>query len=108
VATSITGLVARADAGDGAARAERFSLLYGELHGLAERHLRRSGRDRLAALSPALAELVDLKFFCGFTFAEIAGIRAVSERTVQRNWSKARVLLHRFLDETNGASSLRP
>ena len=34
--------------------------------------------DELAALEPALAELVDLRFFCGFSFAEIATIRGVS------------------------------
>ena len=50
--------------------------------------------DELAVLDPDLAELVDLKFFCGFSFAEIAALRAVSERTVQRDWAKARVLLH--------------
>jgi len=50
--------------------------------------------DDLAALDPALAELVDLKFFCGFSFGEIAAMRQVSERTVQRDWAKARVLLH--------------
>ena len=50
--------------------------------------------DELAALDPALAELVDLKFFCGYSFAEIATFREVSERTVQRDWAKARVLLH--------------
>ncbi len=54
--------------------------------------------DSLAALDPQLAELVDLKFFCGFSFAEIAGIRSVSERTVQRDWAKARVLLHTYLE----------
>lgn len=53
--------------------------------------------DQLAALDPALAQLVDLKFFCGFTFAEIASLREVTERTVQRDWAKARVLLHRFI-----------
>ncbi|HEX6536098.1 MAG TPA: ECF-type sigma factor [Gemmatimonadaceae bacterium] len=53
--------------------------------------------DELADLEPALAELVDLHFFCGFTFAEIAGLRDVSERTVQRDWRKARMLLHRAL-----------
>ena len=53
--------------------------------------------DELAAVDTALAELVDLKFFCGFSFTEIAGIRAVSERTVQRDWAKARVLLHQLL-----------
>ena len=50
--------------------------------------------DGLAAIDASLAELVDLKFFCGFSFAEIASMRAVSERTVQRDWAKARVLLH--------------
>ena len=29
--------------------------------------------DELAAVDPALAQVVDLKFFCGFSFAEIAG-----------------------------------
>jgi RNA polymerase sigma factor (TIGR02999 family) len=51
----------------------------------------------LALLEPALAELVDLKFFCGFSFLEIASVRGTSERTVQRQWAKARTLLHRFL-----------
>jgi hypothetical protein len=40
---------------------------------------------------------VDLKFFCGFTFAEIAVLRSLSERTVQRNWEKARIYLHRSI-----------
>ena len=53
----------------------------------------------LADLEPALAELVDLHFFCGFTFAEIAALREVSERTVQRDWRKARLLLHRTLTD---------
>lgn len=55
--------------------------------------------DELAVLDPALAELVDLKFFCGFSFGEIAAMRQVSERTVQRDWAKARLLLHRSLEE---------
>jgi len=50
--------------------------------------------DELAAVEPALAEVVDLKFFCGFSFAEIAAMRGVSERTVQRHWEKARLYLH--------------
>lgn len=50
--------------------------------------------DELAALEPSLAQLVDLHFFCGYTFAEIAALRGVSERTVQRDWRKARLLLH--------------
>ena len=53
--------------------------------------------DELAKMDPALAEIVDLKFFCGFSFAEIAGMRGVSERTVQRNWEKARIYLHKSI-----------
>jgi RNA polymerase sigma factor (TIGR02999 family) len=53
--------------------------------------------DRLAEAEPALAEVVDLKFFCGFGFAEIAVMRNLSERTVQRQWEKARIYLHRQL-----------
>lgn len=53
--------------------------------------------DRLTEAEPALAEVVDLKFFCGFSFAEIAAMRSLSERTVQRQWEKARAYLHRKL-----------
>jgi len=40
--------------------------------------------DELADVDPLLAQVVDLKFFCGFSFAEIAAMRDLSERTVQR------------------------
>lgn len=51
--------------------------------------------EELGKVEPALAEIVDLKFFCGFSFGEIAAMRDVSERTVQRSWEKARIYLHR-------------
>jgi len=179
---ALADLVARANAGDAAAKDALFTALYDDLHRLAQSHLRRSagpltlgattllheaylsmaGRDQtafpdrnrffgyasramrglvinyvrdrraikrggdltftnlddqstpagagpdlaaigaaldeLAAAEPALAELVDLKFFCGFSFAEIAEMRGVSERTAQRDWAKARILLHRALE----------
>jgi RNA polymerase sigma factor (TIGR02999 family) len=53
--------------------------------------------EELATLEPSLAELVDLRFFCGFSLAEIATLRGVSERTAQRDWAKARALLYTFL-----------
>jgi RNA polymerase sigma factor (TIGR02999 family) len=53
--------------------------------------------DELAKAEPALAELVDLKFFCGFAFTEIAVMRGVSERTILRQWEKARIFLHRSI-----------
>lgn len=53
--------------------------------------------DELARVDRNLAEIVDLKFFCGFSFAEIAALHGVSERTVERRWESARVYLHRAL-----------
>jgi RNA polymerase sigma factor (TIGR02999 family) len=55
--------------------------------------------DTLGRVDPALAQLVDLHFFCGLSLGEIASLRDVSERTVQRDWRKARLLLHRTLQE---------
>jgi RNA polymerase sigma factor (TIGR02999 family) len=53
--------------------------------------------DELATVSPLLADIVDLKFFCGFSVPEIAAMKGLSERTVERNWQKARLFLHRQL-----------
>lgn len=47
----------------------------------------------LEHIDPVLAHVVDLKFFCGFSFREIAAMQNVSERTVQRQWEKARIYL---------------
>lgn len=62
-----------------------------------DRELMRIGEalDELAKVDAPLAEIVDMKFFCGFTFAEIAAMKGISERTVQRQWEKARIYLHR-------------
>jgi RNA polymerase sigma factor (TIGR02999 family) len=53
--------------------------------------------DELAHVDSSLSQIVDLKFFCGFSFGEIADMEGVSERTVQRKWEKARIYLHRSL-----------
>ena len=55
--------------------------------------------NELGLIDPALAELVDLHFFGGFTFGEVAELRGVSERTVQRDWRKARLLLHQTISD---------
>ena len=49
-------------------------------------------------VEPDLAEIIELKFFCGFSFAEIAAMRGVSERTIQRGWEKGRLYLHHAID----------
>lgn len=51
--------------------------------------------EELGKIDPLLAEMVDMKFFCGFTFGEIAALKGISERTAQRQWEKARIYLHR-------------
>jgi len=58
--------------------------------------------DELAGVDRPLAEVVDLKFFCGFSFAEIASMRGISERSVQRQWRKARLYLHGAINDACG------
>jgi len=184
---SIGALLRTADGGDAGAAAALFSALYAELHGIAERELRRGGPgltlgtttllheaylniagregvafasrghflayaaramrgltidyvrrrqakkrggefhitasgveevpgeapaeplerlgaalDTLARSEPDLARLVDLHFFCGFAFAEVAELQGVSERTIRRQWRSARLLLHHTLEATDG------
>ncbi|HEU4799322.1 MAG TPA: ECF-type sigma factor [Gemmatimonadales bacterium] len=53
--------------------------------------------DELALADRALAELVDLHFFGGFTLREIAAMRGLSVRTLQRDWRKARLLLYHVM-----------
>jgi RNA polymerase sigma factor (TIGR02999 family) len=74
----------KTDSGENLADAKELSLISDAL-------------DELSKVEPKLAELVDLKFFCGFSFAEIAALENLSERTVQRKWEKARIYLHRNL-----------
>jgi RNA polymerase sigma factor (TIGR02999 family) len=52
----------------------------------------------LASLEPRLARVVECRFFGGLGEAEIAEALGVTERTVQRDWAKARMLLRRALE----------
>ncbi|MBP6764089.1 MAG: sigma-70 family RNA polymerase sigma factor [Rubrivivax sp.] len=47
----------------------------------------------LARLDPRLARVVEMRYFGGMTEAEIAANLGVSDRTVRRDWEKARLLL---------------
>ncbi len=49
--------------------------------------------DDLARLDAGLARLVEMRFFGGMTALEIADALGISERSVQREWQKARALL---------------
>ena len=61
--------------------------------------------ERLARHDPAAAELVKLRFFAGFTFAQAAELLEVSERTAKRTWAYARAWL---FDEIQRASRPEP
>lgn len=55
--------------------------------------------DALARVEPRLAQVVDCRFFGGMSEDEVAEALAVTTRTVQRDWAKARMLLRRALAE---------
>ncbi len=53
--------------------------------------------DELAAKDPRLARVVEMRYFGGLAEAEIADCLGITERTVQRDWQKARLLLSSML-----------
>ena len=81
-----------------AQRGPSGALLIGDPEQVTEKIARHSeALGGLAEIDCSLVEIVDLKFFCGFSFAEIAAMRGISERTVQRQWEQARIYLHRTI-----------
>lgn len=52
----------------------------------------------LGEVDAQLRQLVELRYFCGLTLEEIAGLRGVSLRTANREWQRARALLAVRLD----------
>ena len=55
--------------------------------------------DRLAEVNPRQVQLVELRYFSGFTVDETAEILGVSRPTVVRDWRAVRVWLHGVLQE---------
>jgi RNA polymerase sigma factor (TIGR02999 family) len=53
--------------------------------------------DRLNLMNPDLRELIELHFFAGVEFQDIAKLRGVDERTVRRHWQRAKSFLHQWL-----------
>ncbi len=49
--------------------------------------------ERLAAVEPRLAQVVECRYFGGYTEEETAAALGVSTRTVERDWIRARALL---------------
>jgi RNA polymerase sigma factor (TIGR02999 family) len=53
---------------------------------------------QLALVEPRLSNVVEMRYFGGFTEAEIGAALGVTERTVRRDWDKARLLLRAMLE----------
>jgi RNA polymerase sigma factor (TIGR02999 family) len=53
--------------------------------------------DRLAALDPQQARIVELRYFGGLTVEEVAGVLGVSAATIKRHWTVARAWLYNEL-----------
>ena len=51
----------------------------------------------LAAVEPRLAQVVEMRYFAGMSDAEVAGALGLTDRTVRRDWDKARLLLRAML-----------
>lgn len=52
----------------------------------------------LAALDQRMSQVVEMRYFAGMTEAEIGTALGVTERTVRRDWEKARLVLARALE----------
>lgn len=53
---------------------------------------------RLAAIDPALSELVEMRYFGGMALGDIAEVAGCSEATVKRRWRAARAWLAEALE----------
>ncbi len=53
---------------------------------------------RLAALSGRLSQVVELRLFAGMSTSEIATLLGLTERTIERDWLKARAFLGQWLE----------
>jgi RNA polymerase sigma factor (sigma-70 family) len=59
---------------------------------------------RLAQLSPRLAQVVNCRFFAGYGEEETAQALGLTDRTVRRDWVKARAWLRRELASGQSAA----
>ena len=57
------------------------------------------GLEALAEISPQRRQVVELRYFAGLEFKEVAELLEISERTAQREWERARAFLLAMLDE---------
>jgi len=58
--------------------------------------------NRLAAIDPRQARVVELRFFAGLSVEEAAEVLGVSPKTIKRDWSVAKAWLYADLKERHG------
>lgn len=54
---------------------------------------------KLEAVDPRMARVVEMRYFAGLNDSEIAECLGVTERTVGRDWEKARLFLYTLLND---------
>lgn len=79
----------------GGAPPEPISIrsLAGDLDGARQILTVHEAVEELARLEPRMAQVVELRYFVGLTEQEVAEALEVTDRTVRRDWEKARLLL---------------
>ena len=55
--------------------------------------------DTLEKVAPEFHQLVEMRYFAGLSMREVAELRGVSTRTVEREWKKARAVLQQLMAE---------
>lgn len=63
--------------------------------------------EAFAAIDPAKAELVKLRYFAGFTLEEAAALLSISPETAKRHWAYARAWLYRWMTRQDSSSKSR-
>ena len=58
-----------------------------------------SALDALEKVAPEFHQLVEMRYFAGLSMLEVAELRGVSTRTVEREWKKARAVLQQLMAE---------
>lgn len=61
---------------------------------------------QLSAMDPALGQLVEMRFYAGLDLTEIAQMTDRSERSLKRDWRKARAFLHSVLGQSEEGKTL--
>ena len=97
---AVTHLLAVARAGDSEALARVCALLYAESQAACEDEVIRvsDAIEELTRIEPRAARVVEMRYFAGMADPEIAAALGVTERTVGRDWRKARLLLYAVLN----------